>query len=585
MKDIFIKKEHYTILFTEKTFKLENLKKKVIFEGNINSEIKFLHKKLEEKDLTFNAKLNLINDNEVVSFNQKRPDDIEKTITFTCFDQYVEYGVSFTGKNERIEHLNYFYGKGTNQTEYGKIYSPRFDWFEGKVIRSVNENDRLSCQQWLSPPPFAFVLTGENEKVFLGVAPKVGEYNFTNYNYMGKDKKHLNLNYEGHTLLNGKFEAPKLLIGIIKTKDENDALKEYVDLLKKYGCLEEIKEKKIYDWWKKPIICPWGQMRHDYREDHDGHENGSFINVTHYCTQTIYEGYIKIIDDNNLNPGTLIIDMGWAENPALGTPSKRRWKDMRGFIDQEHSKGRKVLLWYTPVVTDGLPKEACMTLNNRLVVPDPYSPIYQNILKKEIKRMLSSEEGCLNADGFKIDFTQNNPSENDIFTGYINTFWGLINENNEKHLYPKLDKREKLISSYSNQWGVEILKKYIENIYENMKKVKEDSLLITHTCNPYFANYVDILRLNDLDGKCSNVLAVMKNRAALAKLCNNNWLIDTDNDLMFDKSMWKDYIKLQPKLGIPDTYYVSAIATSGETLKEEDYALLRRIWRAYEESL
>ena len=34
--------------------------------------------------------------------------------------------------------------------------------------------------------------------------------------------------------------------------------------------------------------------------------------------------------------------------------------------------------------------------------------------------------------------------------------------------------------------GVELLKKYIDNIYTSMKEIKDDSVLITHTANPYF---------------------------------------------------------------------------------------------------
>ena len=92
---------------------------------------------------------------------------------------------------------------------------------------------------------------------------------------------------------------------------------------------------------------------------------------------------------------------------------------------------------------------------------------------------------------------------------------------------------------------------------------------------------VDILRLNDLDGDCQDVLGVMQNRARIARMCSRNWLLDTDNDLMIDKDRWRSYIQLQPQLGIPDTYYISAIANSFEPFDEEDYRLLRQVWADY----
>jgi hypothetical protein len=250
------------------------------------------------------------------------------------------------------------------------------------------------------------------------------------------------------------------------------------------------------------------------------------------------------------------------------------------------SMGRKVILWYTPVVTSGFPIEACMTLNNEAVAPDPSNPLYKEIMKEQLYRMLSSDEGCLNGDGFKIDFTQNTPSENGRFRNYLTSFWGLIQDDlgsPNKYIYPELQDREnrERIQTYAPIWGVEILRAYIEIIYENMKEVKADSALITHTANPYFADIVDILRLNDLDGDCDNVLEIMTNRCEIAKACNPKWLIDTDNDLMYDKEKWRAYIQLQPQLGIPDTYYITGIATSMEKFDEDDYALLNSVWSRY----
>lgn len=89
-------------------------------------------------------------------------------------------------------------------------------------------------------------------------------------------------------------------------------------------------------------------MRYDYRQDHDGHENGSFINVSDYANEFAYREYDRIMDEKGVNPGTIIIDMIWAEKAPFAKPNPRKWFDMRKFIDEQHVKGRKVLLWYTP---------------------------------------------------------------------------------------------------------------------------------------------------------------------------------------------------------------------------------------------
>lgn len=510
----------------------------------------------------------------------------KKQVIFELHEAYLLTYVVISGAGERITDLNYLLNREgeTAVTQFPQVYAPRFDWFVGPVIIDSDAEDTLSCQQWLSPPPFSFAMLSEKESVFCGVAVPEGEYNFLSFDYTGSRGPSFRLTYEGHTQVNGEFVSPKLVIGF-GSREKNEAINSYVKWLRVNDYLPEESPKEIPDWWYEPIFCGWGQMRYDYRADHDGHENGSFINVTFYCTEQLYRNYLASMEAHDINPGTIIIDMGWAENPALHKPSPKRWTDLRAFVDEQHAKGRKVLLWYAPVVTQGLPPEACMTLFGKPAFPDPTSPVYQEILAEEIRKMLSDETGCLNADGFKIDFTQNTPSENGRFTGYINNFWGLINESDEKYLYPSLGERQELIQTHGDKWGVEILREYIRLIYENMKIHKPDSMLITHTPNPYFTEIVDVLRLNDLDGECQDVLGVMQNRAKIARMCAQNWLLDTDNDLMVDKARWRAYIQLQPQLGIPDTYYANAIANSQEQFDESDFELLRQVWAEYREML
>jgi len=510
-----------------------------------------------------------------------------KEVQIQCFDDAIHYFVTIEGEGQAIDRVNFLLNRdSTSTTGFDCVYVPRFDWKEGKVIVPTSAQESLGCQQWLSPPPFCYGLKADNEVVAVGIAAAPNTSNFISFDYVGDhDENHYSLTYEGHTCVSRTFTTPTLLF-LFGYEEENQAVKGYIKYLRDTGFLPKLSEKKLPDWWSEPIFCGWGEMRYEYRLDHDFGENGTFINVTRYANESVYRNYIDELEQHGVNPGTIIIDMGWADEPGLWRPSKRRWIDMRKFIDEQHEIGRKVLLWYTPVVTSGFPLEACMTLNNEPVAPDPSNPLYKEIMKEQIFRMLSSEEGCLNADGFKIDFTQNTPSENGRFRNYLTSFWGLIQDDQgtpNKYVYPELMERpnQELIKTFAPIWGVEVLRAYIEVIYSTMKQVKEDSVLITHTANPYFADIVDILRLNDLDGDCDNVLEIMTNRFEIAKACNPNWLIDTDNDLMYDKEKWRAYIQLQPQLGIPDTYYITGIATSMEKFTSDDYDLLNLVWNNY----
>lgn len=510
---------------------------------------------------------------------------VEKSVIFICHQDYFMVMARVEGVATGITDIRYFASGVSVKTPGSRaLIAPRFDWFVGKIQRRIDEDELLSCQQWFSPPPFSYIYTDEGVFSAVGVAARKGDQNFTAFLHTGKDDSFV-LQYEGHCPVKGIFITPSLVF-CPDAMEWDGALRTYRDVLERERCLVILGHKRVPQWWREPIFCGWGEMRYEYRADHDDHENGNFVNVTDYCTQRRYERYLDALEREGVHPGTVIIDMGWAEQVAFGKPDTHKWPDMRSFIDRQHEKGRHVLLWFTPMVTQGLAAEACLMLQGRAVAPDPTNPVYVDILNEQLSYMLSSGPEGLDADGFKIDFTQNNPSEQGVFTGYLNSFWGLINTTNEKHLYSKRDQRSELIRVHDkNVWGIELLHRYLENIYKGMKAVKAESLLITHTPNPYFTDVSDMIRLNDLDGECDNVLEVMSSRAKIASAINPSWLIDTDNDLMIDRNHWRQYIALQPCLGIPDTYYATHIATSMEAFTTEDYALLRQIFEDYRAAL
>lgn len=506
----------------------------------------------------------------------------KKHLIFTFYPEYFTIHAAVCGTCARITDITYC--ASGRKEGFPRYISPRFDWNVGTVVKDITQDDLLSCQQWLSPPPFAFVYTDDEHCCAMGILAKPGRNTYVSMKHLGASNA-FSLQMEGHLSIDEAYETPALVFAP-SARRWNDAVMAYKQILVTHGAVPQVRKKEIPQWWREPIFCGWGQMRYDYRRDHDNDENGNFVNVTDYCTQKRYEQYLLALERNGVNPGTVIIDMGWAQAPAMAEPNPHKWEDLRGFIDAQHRLGRHVLLWYTPLVTQGLPDSACLMLAGRPVAPDPTNPAYRAILKEQIRLMLSDAPDALNADGFKIDFTQNTPSEEGVFKNYINSFWGLINEDNEKHLYPHRAHRQELIQVYDpTVWGVELLRRYIDNLYTFMKQVKPDSMLITHTPNPYFADIVDVLRLNDLDGESDNVLDIMTARAQIAQIGCEHWLIDTDNDLMINKSRWRDYIALQPQLGIPDTYYATHIATSGEIFGETEYALLRQVFAQYRQTI
>lgn len=497
----------------------------------------------------------------------------------------VVYRVTVVGDGERITNANLLHMPETagGRTALSQVFAPRFDWFDAEVRVRPDQDERLACQQWLSPPPFTYVFEGDGgDGVWVAVSAEAGEFNFQSFDYTGSRGLSFRLPFEAHTTVRGDKSLPDLVIGFTGGLGF-DGVRESIEWQRVIGRLPEVstpREKPA--WWSQPIFCAWGQMRYDYRADHYGHENGTFINVTSYCTELRYRNSLAALEAHGVDPGTVVIDMGWARRAALAEPHPGRWTDMRAFIEEQHDKKRKVLLWFTPVVFEGLPREACMLLDGEPVAVDPTSPAYVSILSEQIRIMVGEGDGCLNADGFKLDFTQCVPSESDRFVSRMPHFFGLINDNDDELSYPRLaDGRESLITTYEPIWGVEMLRRYLFNIRNLAKKIKQDAMIMTHTANPAFADLVDVLRLNDLDGQCDDVLGVMTARAKIAEICSPHWLIDTDDDLMMDKERWRAYAELQPSLGIPDTYYATGIAQSQEELDADDLTRLREIWDEY----
>ncbi|MDF2814826.1 MAG: family 31 glycosyl hydrolase, alpha-glucosidase, partial [Paenibacillus sp.] len=163
-----------------------------------------------------------------------------------------------------------------------------------------------------------------------------------------------------------------------------------------------------------------------------------------------------------------------------------------------------------------------------------------------VRRMLSQADGAYNADGFKIDFSARIPSGPGI-------------------------------RLHGNTWGLELMKLYLFILYDEAKKVKQDALIMSHTPHPYLADVVDMIRLNDINtGKPVN--RAMTHRAKVAAAALPNAVIDTDNWPIANKATWREYVRLQPELGVPSLYYASHIDSTQEPLTEDDYALIRESW-------
>jgi hypothetical protein len=395
---------------------------------------------------------------------------------------------------------------------------------------------------FFTPPPFCFAVEGPSGWISLGIEAAPGANSFSDYRYHGRRGAfYLTLNYDGQTVINGRYRLPAL--GFDFAPDEYAALTAHVATLRAHNLVPPAGRAMPATWWREPLFCGWGAQCHLARTG-NGHPAG-------YARQEFYEQFLATLQRHDVQPGIVVLDDKWQAGYGNNDVDVAKWPDLPGFIAQQHSHGRRVLLWVKAWDTEGVPVEECITnAAGRPVAVDPTNPAYERRLRRAVRRMLSGEG--YGADGFKIDFSARIPSG------------------------PGL-------AIHGNAWGLELMKRYLAIIYDEAKATKPDALVMTHTPHPYLADVLDMIRLNDMNvGR--DIVAAMRHRARVAAVACPDALIDTDNWPIPDRATWRSYLPLQAELGVPSLYYSSHVDATGEPLEEEDYALIRRLWAAFRQS-
>jgi hypothetical protein len=126
------------------------------------------------------------------------------------------------------------------------------------------------------------------------------------------------------------------------------------------------------------------------------------------------------------------------------------------------------------------------------------------------------------------------------------------------------------------------MRQWLAIISDAARAAKPDALVMTHTANPYLADLVDMLRLNDVAGLMdtqASIVADMRHRVRLARAASPWWLLDADN--------WpcSTYIAAQGsgEFGVPSLYHAERLGwgPTNEPLDDEDYAAIRTAWATY----
>jgi hypothetical protein len=274
-------------------------------------------------------------------------------------------------------------------------------------------------------------------------------------------------------------EAPQ--VGFFFGKNAQDILSAYRTVLNFHVPDMPPKISKWQAWWSGPIYCTWGDQAYTQRikEGRLDETNGS-----RYATEENVQRWLDIANKEQLPVRTVILDLGWLLAYGDLEPNPRHFPDMRKFVDRLHSKGLHVLLWIPMYEASGSlfnldqaashvaadhPEWLIHTRDGKATDLFDYThPEVREYIRSRLHHLLSSDPGCLNADGVKVDFMSRVPDP------AVSVF-------------------------YDPSWATGELMNYevLKLIYQSAKQAKTDALVDSSFMNPLFQEWQDIIRLSD----------------------------------------------------------------------------------------
>jgi hypothetical protein len=450
------------------------------------------------------------------------------------------------------------------------------------VLGVVGDSDPGRLNAIFSPPPLALGFAREaatgatdvpgGDWLALWLRAPVKELSFTAMRYSPVENGYLiELDYEGHTEVDGEWRSPTLVLR--PTASGWAVLEDYRrDLVERSHAPAGGPE--VVRWWLEPIFCGWGaQCARAVHLLHSGASDPTADTAPEtteeepmvvraapsFAREDVYDEFLARLGQHGLEPGTIVIDDRWQAEYGSGAVNLEQWPDLRRWIADRHAAGQKVLLWWKAWDPEGIPAEECVVnAAGRPITVDPGCPMYLDRLRSIVTHLLSA--AGLDADGFKIDFTQRGPSG------------------------------RTLRSAVPGMWGMTALHTLLRTIHDAAKAAKPDALVVCHTMHPSFADVLDMVRLNDVSkrdvhGGRVPVVDQLTFRYEVARRILPDHPIDTDQWPMPNRAEWLSYVDAQADLGVPALYYLESIDRSGEHVHPEDLERVAATWRRYRGTL
>ncbi len=232
-------------------------------------------------------------------------------------------------------------------------------------------------------------------------------------------------------------------------------------------------------WHTDNLYCTWIDQSNMYKNpivyDLNAQMNaGKGPRPQDFLNEAFVRKAADIILKENLPLRTILIDDGWQKNIGEWEVDERKFPNFRGLIDDLHAMGFKVLLWinFADIYNSAQVDEKFLCPNYlskynmrawRFSDPEVRKAYFEPL----IRRMISDEPGCYNADGIKTDF-----------------------------LADKIEPKMPCTPDWRGEENYYV--HLIGEMYRLMKQLKSDACHIGCAGHPYLAQYMDVVRTYDI---------------------------------------------------------------------------------------
>lgn len=432
-------------------------------------------------------------------------------VTLACWPDHLEIGAEAVAPTaERIAHwqcfepgmeLNLFHvhhwrnrhghtatyethnlcqgGKTAEQVAGAGFPQEMRDYFTKVVDLSTYSHD------WQFNPRPSFLLF-QRDSVMLGLGARDLPRGFgLELRASAQKLHHLRYNYGGEHGLEiaaGQTSAaPRTYLWLDHHASVWDSVDHYVEMLREDGEVPRRSLRDIPHWWLRPAYCTWNDQ--GYLSGNAAFYNfpGDTFkgkNPVEAFDAAMLDHLLDIIGKERYPFGTVIIDDGWQKTRGDWAPHPGKFPDLRKQIDRIHALGMKAILWLAPFdfyagaeirkKTEWLCGGGVLGRHGMPMVDFSNPKVQREYLEPLARAFFSSEPGCLDADGLKLDFMA--------------------------------DKVHPVFPVHNPEWRGEerFTLGWQSLMYRLLKKWKPDGQMLGGTVHPHFIACQDLVRTYDV---------------------------------------------------------------------------------------